>query len=228
MLIKVEAFTQRGSQHDTNEDYILLNGQSVAEQNLHRETFSGSLIALIADGVGSSGNPSKASRLACEVVFDELRGKKRLSQASLAEAVNKAHMFLIDETRRSDGPACASTICGVIVQKTKILVFNVGDTRAYQKVGRKVAQLSIDDIVSPKRPNVLSQTLGIVRSGFPNTHVFEGLVEEKIKLLICSDGVYRFIRRSSDLFAQAEAVVAKAAKGGSRDDLSIISIQLLP
>jgi serine/threonine protein phosphatase PrpC len=90
--------------------------------------------------------------------------------------------------------AMGSTVAGVVVGETDVLVFNIGDSRVYAIDDGGITQLSVDDNEAPargqRRSPVVTQTLGgSFNLGTIDAHISSRPSAAPSRYLLCSDGL---------------------------------------
>ncbi len=115
------ALTDVGSKRPSNEDAF---GYS-AEQGVY----------VVCDGMGGAAAGEIASSMAVEVVLQGL-SRRAESQASLehqvAEAIHAANEAIYTRARENHQlSGMGTTLVGLVVDGSRVLVFNVGDSRCY-------------------------------------------------------------------------------------------------
>ena len=94
-----------------------------------------------------------------------------------------------------------TTVAGVVVTPSRVIAFNVGDSRVYRIEDGALVQLSTDDTPGPKLPDgrtavytssIISQVLGGYGPSGPesgSSHVLSEPLKDGARYLICSDGL---------------------------------------
>ena len=224
----------RGAGHERNQDAVL------AAQPLFA----------VADGVGggSAGELASSQMLAwCRAIPpadwrrpEALAAKLRESDAALASALE----------RLSPGGRSATTFAGVWLGRGgRGTVAHVGDSRVLQLRPRPgpwlVTRLTLDQTYAnlgeqpPEggRPDDPARMVGVGAIGDPPVRRVR--LRENDWLLLCSDGLYRFVpeptlaalcQRSAaePLHALAQQLAEAASLAGSRDDISVLLVRRNP
>ncbi len=164
--------------------------------------------------------------------------------------MDRAHAEVLSAAARGEGvPGSASTAVAVTLNKARLQLAWVGDSRAYVWDGElqllskdhslvqtlvDTAQLDFAEIEHHPQKNVISQALGS-RSGTPVTAYKEGSLKTPCVLMLCSDGVSGELseRRLIDTLASgqsaeacARSLVEAAVGGGGQDNASCIIIRV--
>jgi serine/threonine protein phosphatase PrpC len=136
-----------------------------------------------------------------------------------------------------------TTVAGMVVAPSGILVFNVGDSRVYRIERDGLVQLSTDDTPGPKladgrtaamTSNLVTQSLGgAYQLAGIDPHVLSEPLEDGARYLICSDGLSDLLERRAmegllgdDDAASARALFEAAMARGGEDNISLILLRL--
>jgi PPM family protein phosphatase len=243
------AFTHQGAVRASNEDTIAvgdwITSEPMAAPVVLEHATAAPLICLVADGMGGHAAGEVASRTVAE----------RLSRRA-AEATDEAAMTrLLHETNdelfglMNESPAwygMGTTVAGVAVAPTGVIVFNVGDSRVYRIEAGALVQLSTDDTPGPKLPDgrtavytssIISQVLGGYGPDQPGEHIVPHVLSERLvdgaRYLICSDGLTDLLDPAAieelleeDDQASVKALFAAAMAQGGDDNISLILLRL--
>jgi serine/threonine protein phosphatase PrpC len=163
-------------------------------------------IAIVADGMGGAACGEIASALTIEAVMDFLRSPAEplAPELSMKEAIREANRRVLARARQEpDCKGMGSTIVAALWKLPRVVIANVGDSRAYLWRGGKLAQLSHDQTLV----NELRRTLGLtdeqLSSYAPKNvltmaigagedvliHTREETLEPGDQILLCSDGL---------------------------------------
>lgn len=155
--MKVFSFTQKGINNKVNNDALLLNGEEILsnpwiikEQDNYshfNENLNGSLISLVADGLGSTFASQYAVNIYNEGFLDliELVGEQDIVQwimhMFVKLEVNAARDFARDIIKATSG----TSIAGVIVHKLAgCFIFNAGDSKVFAVKSNGCYQITKD------------------------------------------------------------------------------------
>jgi serine/threonine protein phosphatase PrpC len=135
-----------------------------------------------------------------------------------------------------------TTVAGVSVRPSGLIVFNVGDSRVYRVEDGDLVQLSTDDTPGPKladgrtamvTTSQITQCLGGYDEMGIVPHVLAEPMAEARRYLICSDGLSDLLAREAiearlqaDDRATVKALFDAAMDLGGRDNISIILLDL--
>ena len=207
-----------------NEDSVLL--VKVASKDFAGESCR--LLLAIADGVGSTENGEKASKLCIETLG-------QLVIPTLAEGINIQQTVLEAFSRANRALAVhdvkarvASTLTACAVVGTQLSIAYVGDSRAYLIRGSQATCLTKDHTVDSS-PNMLTRWVG-QEEDFQVDHNRWNIQKSDV-IVICSDGVSKYVREHEiSLYLTREGLrrgsrrLAELARSrGSRDDISIVA-----
>lgn len=229
--------TNIGKVRITNED------QAAALTN-----FAGDIFLIICDGMGGQNKGDFASKTALDFLVDSFRKKRKtpmfLTKQWLKLALRKANSMIYQQAQSNPTYKDAGTTCVcVIIQGEKMLVCNIGDSRAYRYGYGRLERLSKDQTyvdylyrtgkikreemdTSPDR-HVLMNALGIYPSCSSDMEVLPYCGES---ILLCSDGLYNNVSESEIRAVLAtderpdqkvNMLIAEANANGGSDNIGI-------
>ena len=198
----------------------------------------------VADGMGGHAAGEVASEIAVNVLAD--LAPKDLDGAVLEHAVEEANHEIIRAARDGRGrDGMGTTLTACMLENERLIIAQVGDSRAYLLHHGKLQQLTRDhslmaDMIEagqltpeearhhPQR-SVITRALG----SDPNTRpdMYEINVETGDRLLVCSDGLSSMIedeqieavmRRVPDPQRCASQLVNEAIAAGGHDNVTVI------
>jgi serine/threonine protein phosphatase PrpC len=238
------ARTHPGLKHQSNQDALLLHGR------VHQRPWRGHgrldrsvpLLVAVADGVSTSPAPAVASRM----VLTALRQAfERDPHRPVRHYVRLVHERLCAAATRAQR-GMSSTLVGVIVRGDRAVVFNAGDSRAYQLAPGQARRLTRDhttlrrmldrgEITEAEAANAASCYSSLdscfVADPFedqPETFVREMPWEPGTSLLLCSDGLSgvvddgKIAAAGGSPEARLDLLFQLALDHGSRDDISLV------
>ncbi|QQO35338.1 serine/threonine-protein phosphatase [Bradyrhizobium diazoefficiens] len=229
--------THVGRVRRANEDLYLVGKQMAAEPV---ESWSGRMTvdhgwAVIADGMGGHEDGQIASRIVIETIAESIESVR--DEANVTSMIENAHRKLYEAMFSGQGrPGMGSTIVGVVFFDQEALVFNVGDSRAYELRRGQLLQLSRDDTLGADRGrkggHALTQSLGGTATPQPVTpHIRRFRLEDHIGVLLCSDGLTDMVQenRIAALLAgptinPAEHLATAANDAGGNDNITVVII----
>jgi len=246
MTLRLEAagITHRGTVRDNNEDCIAIGFWVSQEILTAARSFDHALdlpfACIVADGMGGHNDGERASLLVARSLA------RRLAVAGLDgvdATVRSVNAELFAQLRENPELAgMGSTAVGLAAHQAKLVIFNVGDSRAYKLVPAGLMQLSVDDCLQPnwkagsatERSTKLLQCFG-GRSTFTDIEphlLFEPCVPGATYLLCC-DGLYETLTESEmaalvgeNLQASAEALLRAALEKNARDNVTIALVRV--
>ena len=237
MKLKWGASTDVGMVRQQNEDSFL-----------DEET-----LFVVADGMGGHNAGEVASALAVTT----LKAGARLgidTTEDFRELVQQANSAIytasLDDSTQSGMGTTVTALSIVEGEEPRVLVANVGDSRAYLWRSGALSRLSVDHsyvqelvnegIITPEaarvhpRRNIVTRALGIDRS--VNVDVFTHFVRTGDRIVLCSDGlvdevadveIARVLGQHTDPQETAEALVMVANTNGGRDNTTVIVVDVL-
>ena len=237
MKLKWGAFSDVGMVRQQNEDSFL------AEETLF----------VVADGMGGHNAGEVASALAVTTLkagarlgIDDAEVFRELVQ----QANSAIYTASLDDSTQSGMGTTVTALSIVEGEEPRVLVANVGDSRAYLWRSGVLSRLSVDHsyvqelvnegIITPEaarvhpRRNIVTRALGIDRS--VNVDVFTHFVRTGDRIVLCSDGlvdevadneISQVLGQHTDPQETAEALVMVANTNGGRDNTTVIVVDVL-
>lgn len=233
--ISVTAFTDTGLTRSRNEDAVLVGGWlcQTTVGSVVTITFADNapFVTAVADGMGGHAGGELASRVALGVIADaaptwNTADDVTASLRSANERVFQAGMS------NPDLHGLGTTVAGICVLPTTVVVFNVGDSRVYGITNGFLQQISADDAVTDEngRPtNLITQSLGQREPVEP--HIIT-VPRDGTSYLLCSDGVsgimsaaeLRAAALKTDPSDFASEIVRATRDGGAADNFSLVIV----
>jgi serine/threonine protein phosphatase PrpC len=231
--------THVGRVRSANEDLYLV-GNRIGQDPI--ESWSGTLPgghgwAVIADGMGGHEGGRIASRIVVEAIAGSI--DRARDEADVISMIANANRRLFEEMYSGEGiPGMGTTIVGVLFFDREALVFNVGDSRAYELRRGRLLQLSKDDTLSVdrgrtgRRSHALTQSLGGTTKPIAlHPHIRRLPLEDHVGVLLCSDGLSDMVQDDamSLILSQkpgdpADLLMAAALEAGGKDNVTVIVI----
>jgi protein phosphatase len=237
MKLKWGAFSDVGMVRQQNEDSFL------AEETLF----------VVADGMGGHNAGEVASALAVTTLkagarlgIDDAEVFRELVQ----QANSAIYTASLDDSTQSGMGTTVTALSIVEGEEPRVLIANVGDSRAYLWRSGALSRLSVDHsyvqelvnegIITPEaarvhpRRNIVTRALGIDRS--VNVDVFTHFVRTGDRIVLCSDGlvdevadveIAKVLGQHSDPQETAEALVMVANTNGGRDNTTVVVVDVL-
>jgi protein phosphatase len=194
--------SHRGLARKANEDYA-----TCYEPTDPQVLSDSGRLYVVADGVGGMQDGALASAFAAQSVLHGYYAESGDPGRRLRTAIRQAGRAI-----HQSNPQMATTMVAALIVGNRLIVANIGDSRAYLIRDRHVTQLSIDHTVSaefarlgagdgiPRRRHrdPLTRSLGGDRD--PDVDLYDPVeLLPGDRILLCSDGLVRYIR-PNDLF----------------------------
>lgn len=188
------------------------NMRSMNQDAYKIELFEESRIGffLVCDGMGGAKGGEIASKMAIDIVSEEIQQSYKNKMLSLGiksnveNAILKANNAI--NSKASDNKelfGMGTTLVCAIANQDEIVIANVGDSRAYIVENDKIHQITVDHslvndlVVSGKiapeealmhpKKNIITRALGV--DSEVKTDFFTVPVRKGISVLLCSDGL---------------------------------------
>ena len=232
-----------------NDDRIMINGDIIADGTLDGIADS-EMLATVCDGVGGYDYGDEAATITSRI-FTELSGKalrKEMLEAAIADA--NAEVLLLQQID-SNHRNMSTTIAGVYINNSDIIVFNVGDTKVFRFRNCYLTQLSVDhtftqesidlglvrsrDEIDKKDRHRITRCIGDKMRCRPSILVAENRVFEDDVFLICSDGlsdvvsngaIEKILNKKMDLPTRCKTLLEASLQNESQDNISIILLEV--
>ena len=230
--------TDRGQvrSHDEDRAYVSMNA-------------AGEVLLAVSDGMGGANKGDVASKMAIDVVSALFKNKKPhffayFDRLWLRHAFKKANAAIYDYAEHhAEADGMGATLVVALVSGKRVLVANVGDSRAYFIKDRGIHQLTVDQtyvnfllrsgkirkeeaLTHPER-HVLMNAVGIYPSLSLDLYSYRYSGES---ILLCSDGLYNQLPVSSIVAIastderadqKAAAYVYEANGTGGSDNIAV-------
>ncbi len=249
MRFNTYGITDTGKYRKKNEDAIMV-GEKICTDGVLETEIAPPFFAAVCDGVGGE----KSGEIAASLTLEKLLMTTYSKVTELKTRVFGIHDELIEYGREHpESFNMQTTLCLVALDAdNNISCINVGDSRAYLLKSGKLKQISTDQSLrqflnetgrskifereKDKIKHIIISSLGNAKQ-FPMvdlTNISDKL-ERGDSLMICSDGVYdklsdNYIKEvlcsSKAISEKAESLVDKAIENKSRDNLSVILIEV--
>ena len=202
----------------------------------------------VFDGMGGHAAGEVASEIAANVVSS--KNLSTLDVNSLGEAVEDANLEIIHAAQIGQGKMGMGTTCtAALLNGNKLLIAQVGDSRAYLVHENKMQQLTRDhsyvaDLVEqgaitkdyarihPDRSKI-TRALGTDPNMEPDLYEIE--VDSGDRLMLCSDGLYSMLTdddiehilcAETDPQDAADRLVKEANEWGGHDNITVIVVDV--
>ena len=207
--------------------------------------------AILADGMGGENCGEVGSAITVETIVKYLRSPEPgLTIEELAkEAIREANRQVIDTAnKRRECDGMGSTVVLVLWCPGRVLIANVGDSRAYLYRANELRQLSYDQnfanelrtqlglseerVRSLPNGNVLTMAIGTFDHVLIRTHDQETQPGDQI--LLCSDGLHgpvnhdtiaRILGEPGELQEKVERLIDCANKNGGPDNVTVVLLE---
>ena len=227
--------TDIGKLRRQNEDNVFVNDKKLS-------------FAIVADGMGGHNAGEVASKMAIDVIKSSLnRGRitdKTNIQEKLRRAFNRANKKIYDYAEENSKlMGMGTTTVAEIIHNGKLIVGNVGDSRAYIIKNDEIRQISVDhsyvwqlvmkgEITEkqakrhPKR-NYITRAMGTAED--VEVDIFSEDWEGGV-VLLCSDGLSglvdnyemkNIVAESESLQEAAQRLISLANERGGTDNISV-------
>jgi protein phosphatase len=186
-----------------------INQDVVLTKNIDPETY----LYLVADGMGGYDNGEIAAQIALESVETLLSIVEVIDKDCIQKAVNKANLA-IRQFQEQNNSKLGTTLGGIIISKGLAKCFWVGDVKILHYSENKLVfeskshnlinELSESDVVNEtfkpsKYSHIVTRSIqGDIKKSIISYQ--ELVVNDKDKLIICSDGVHNIIDSQTMLF----------------------------
>lgn len=238
-LLEVAAISSVGLVRTLNEDCVSVGRQILPQERLWSATFHGDpLLLLVADGMGGHARGEVASQLAIE--FLNMHSERMADAGGAIEALRDANRHVFEAGRESpDQAGMGATLVGAQIAGSRLIWFNVGDSRAYRWRGGRLSQLSIDHVPvrgtgGPRASHAITQSLG---GTFRSQDVWPAVgTDDWLRgdwLLLCSDGLTdtvpdeglaSLLASSKNAEEAALALLGGAIEQGAPDNVSVLVV----
>ncbi len=235
--MKTFSKTDVGMVREVNEDHVFVSAEPIGKfPNLF----------VVADGMGGHQAGEYASRLAVEVLRQELaRGTLEEPEVAIREAIAVANEKLL-ETARQDVKlqGMGTTLVVATVIEQTLCFANVGDSRLYL-LNDEIKQLSKDHSLVQEMvrlgginqeeakyhpdKNIITRAVGAKEK--IEIDYFEYRLKKGDMILMCTDGlsnmvedaeIFRIVKSSRDVVEAVERLIEKANSNGGSDNIGII------
>ncbi len=239
------AATDVGSVRKNNEDHLVFIRPF--DVNI-RNTYG--CLAMVADGMGGHSNGEIASKMAADIISRSYFDASNKILESLKAAFEKANKAIFQKASRRPALKGMGTTCTAVVLLNKqIYLGHVGDSRAYLLKKGQMIQLSSDhtyvqhlldtgqitkeEMLSHPERNVITKAMGTSAKIQADFAQLQLQFEEGDKLLICSDGLYEYVKKaelaqvvsSQSLNAASKTLIQLAKQRGGHDNISVLIVE---
>jgi protein phosphatase len=232
IVVRMSGKSDVGRSREHNEDSFLVADLTTGRSSLdgefgEHEAGSRGTLFMVADGLGGAVSGEIASRMAVEIVLEEMRRRwseadstdPALFAAALQSACETANARIhqhATSNREHRGMGTTATIAGMF--RDRLYLVQVGDSRAYLIRGGEARQLTKDQSLMQRlveagelteeeaeqseRRNIILQALG------PESQVKIDLTHQPLRrgdaLALCTDGLFGVVKKEEIAKALAE------------------------
>lgn len=202
----------------------------------------------VADGMGGHAAGGVASEIAVDILAEN--ALSITSAQDLIDTVRNINRSIIDAARSGTGrPGMGTTLTAAVLDGTRILLAQVGDSRAYLLHKHSLQQLTRDhsyvgellagghisksEAASHPKRSVITRALGSDLKTEADIYELEAVAGDR--LLLCSDGLYGMVSDEDianiliaelDPQAACDRLIASAREGGGHDNISAIVVDI--
>ncbi len=201
---KVYSISHIGNSRENHEDNYLLGGQFMSPQQvkdlaitrsvfIQKETLSGDFCVAVSDGMGGYECGEVASYLTVKYLSENYERLTRCGytdeKKEIISIVSDLNRTVCSEAKKqSETKNIGATLCGVVSSNSRLLCFNVGDSRMYRYSNGSLAQITIDNTEGQR----------LVGLGL--------LTEEEVKTFPKRKAIYKYIGKDCDLIPDIYSV----------------------
>lgn len=242
----------KGQQREKNEDS--LGAVKINKSSADDKQSLG--IYVVADGVGGERGGEKASKLAVEMVLDEMMthltedASADMIREQLSVAAKKAHKHIL-KLKAAREHVGGTTLVMAAVMSSQVYIANIGDSRAYIMHDDKLRQITDDHTVAQKfveagiitqeeaddhpMAHVLIHAVGSEEEEEITPDIFTETVSPGDYVLLCTDGLYNSVTtekmvqiiKAADTPTSASQQLTKAANdAGGPDNIAVVLVAI--
>lgn len=186
------------------DSYSDIGSRENNEDSLCAEREKDSYLFVVADGLGGHDCGEIASGIAIEEIKRQF--KDNPTSFSLSDAICDANRLIIEKQKESD-LKMKTTVVAIHISGQKLIVANVGDSRAYlfsegsilyQTVDHSASQMAVnigeitsDQIRNHEDRNILTRALGVSETVKVDIEEFDR--DNIERMILCSDGFWEYV-----------------------------------
>ncbi len=238
-LLSVASRTDIGLRREENQDSL-----GIIDSNNFR-------LFTVADGMGGVKGGAVASGIAVSALKEKIGNLSLVDQSTIVDAVKTANTRIFQEASSKPAFTGMGTTCvGIAFVGKKLLVFNVGDSRAYRLRKGRIVQLTQDHtlVMELLRSGTITQDQAknhpvshmLTRSLGPSPDVEVDCwyapedPEQGDKYILCSDGLYNLVGsediqkvlESKTIDESVKSLVDLANERGGTDNITVIVVEV--
>lgn len=205
---------------------------------------------VIADGMGGYAAGEVASQLAVDTIESAFAQKSFAGAPNptrprrgdeLVRAIEMANAVILAQSRANEAQAGMGTTlvsARFSVNKQRVYIAHVGDSRCYRLRDGKIEQLTVDHTLASmgivgKNAAKLTRALGIAdevevdlrsETAQPGDHYV--LCSDGLSKMIPDEEISRIIYEAGDLDAACQTLIERANEAGGRDNVTVILIRV--
>jgi len=209
----------------------------------------GTLLAIVADGMGGHNAGEVASAEAVKMIKDGVASSDSDTKDMLLEAIECANNAIYKMSVKSPQlHGMGTTVTACVISENKVTAAQVGDSRLYLIKDNSITQITKDhslvemliesgsitkeDARQHPQKNVITRAIGTNSS--VETDIYEFTVEPEDIILLCSDGlvnmvedekILSLITDNKDFENLADKLVCEAENAGGHDNITVILIK---
>ncbi len=217
-------------------------------------TWNGDPLLIVADGMGGHQGGAIASQIVVETIIQSMRKHAGADPAtSLRDSIQQSHSVIRQKGGKdSDLQTMGSTIVAVVLKNDRLILANVGDSRAYRIRAGQITQISFDhskvaelvrnNLITPEQAKVHPQRNQLIMSISAQRETIDPYiitvpVQPQDIILLCSDGLWGVVPEeiilgvAENLPPQqaVDRLIELANKYGGPDNISVsIARQEMP
>ncbi len=207
----------------------------------------------VADGMGGVKGGAIASRLAISILEQELPSftGADLTTASLSSLVATINSKIFEQgAAQPELAGMGTTLVGLMFTQERMLLVNVGDSRAYRIRGDSISQISEDHTlvrelvrsgaISSKEADhhpvshMLTRSLGPLAEVVVECRMESEVPHEGDIYVLCSDGLYNFVKdheildvvRQNPLDDANQILINLANRRGGTDNITVLVVSV--
>ncbi len=238
--MKIYGISDVGQKRRNNEDAYLINSIELYQDGRRKVIH----ILAVADGMGGH----EAGEIASKIAVEKLSASPMVFVQAGEEGIKRMLDFINKKVREESqrrGKKMGTTLVGAVIEDFNMLVFNIGDSRAYLFRQNKLRRLTRDHSVVQQKIDAgeitekearmdkdrhkITMALGLrekIKPDFYHVELTEGDV-----LLLCTDGLHDMLEDSEieDILKKygklsdiAGELVKKANEKGGDDNITVI------
>ncbi|MBQ3118527.1 MAG: Stp1/IreP family PP2C-type Ser/Thr phosphatase [Clostridia bacterium] len=237
--MKISSATSVGKVRPVNEDAFFVSPPDE----------SGSLLAIVADGMGGHNAGEVASSEAINVIKDVVLDHEHNAKEMLIEAINSANSTVYNMSLDKQSLfGMGTTITACVIDKDKVTAAQVGDSRLYLIRDGMIIQITKDhslvemliengsitkeDAKHHPQKNVITRAIGTDKE--VSADIYEFSICAGDILLLCSDGLVNMVEdekilsvitRSKKFEETADKLIDAAETAGGSDNITVILIK---